>query len=93
VNKRNLALSIAAGLLGGILSSYVAPQMVHAQSQPPTEIRAQSFVLVNQDGVAFGTFSFDQHGRPQIVLRDQAGHNVWAVDGDHNWTYGRLDPK
>ena len=93
MNKRNLALSIAAGLLGGILSTYIAPQLVHAQSQPPSEIRAQCFTLVNRDGVALGTFSFDSVGRPRIVLRDEAGHNVWGVDGEHNWTYGRLDPK
>jgi hypothetical protein len=93
MKKANLALSIAAGLLGGLLSTYVAPQLVHAQSQPPPEIRAQCFTLVNKDGVTLGTFSFDTSGRPRIVLRDQSGHDVWAVDGEHNWTYGRLDPK
>ena len=93
MNKRNLALSLATGLLGGLISHYISPQLVHAQSQPPTEIKAQSFSLVNPDGVTLGTFSFDAQGRPRIVLKDQAGHPVWTVDGEHNWTYGRLDPK
>jgi hypothetical protein len=93
MNNRNLALSLAAGLLGGIISTYFSPQLVHAQSQPSSEVRAQCFTLVNQDGVALGSFSFDVLGRPKIVLRDKAGHEVWAVDGEHSWTYGRLNPK
>jgi hypothetical protein len=93
MNKRSLALSLAAGLLGGVASHFLSPQLVHAQSQAPAEIRARSFSLVNEDGTTLGTFSFDAQGRPKIVLRDQAGHEVWAVDGEHNWTYGRLQPK
>jgi len=93
MSKRSLALSLAAGLLGGLVSHFISPQLAHAQSQAPAEIKAQSFSLVNQDGVTLGTFSFDGLGRPRIVLRDQAGHQVWSVDGDHSWNYGRLEPK
>jgi len=41
----NLTLTLAVGLLGGLLSRYVAPTVVRAQTQtpPPKEIRAQKF--------------------------------------------------
>jgi hypothetical protein len=93
MKKWHLAASLAAGLLGALLSHYLSPQLVHAQSQAPTEIRAQAFNLVNQDGVTLGTFSLDESGRARIVLRDQAGHTVWAVEGEHSGNYGRLHPK
>jgi len=31
--KLNIGLSIAAGLLGGLLSHYISPALVHAQTQ------------------------------------------------------------
>jgi hypothetical protein len=81
MNKRNLVLSIAAGLAGGVISSYLRPVVAQAQSQPPQEIRAQRFTLVDQDGVALGMFSFDAAGHPQIVLRDRSGHQLWSAGG------------
>ena len=49
--KWNVGLSIAAGLLGGFLSHYISPVLVHEQAQAaPKEIRAQRFVLVNDSG-------------------------------------------
>ncbi len=79
MNGRILVLSVAAGLIGGAFSGYLRPTTVQAQSQAPSEIRAQRFTLVNQDGIALGSFSFDNSGRPQIVLRDRAGHEVWSA--------------
>ena len=35
--KLNLCLSIAAGLLGGFLSQYISPGLVHAQTQAPPQ--------------------------------------------------------
>ena len=48
--KLNVGLSLAAGLLGGFLTHYISPRLVHAQTQPAPikEIRAQGFVLVNE---------------------------------------------
>jgi hypothetical protein len=80
--KLNLGLSIAAGLLGGFLSHYVSPVMVHAQTQTaPKEIRAQRFVLVNDSGSPSGLFGFDQDGTPNVVLLDKTGKVLWSASG------------
>ena len=66
----NVALALAAGLLGGQLTHYIAPLAAFAQVQvPPSpapgvpnnrpitkEIRAQSFTLVDQADHTVGTF-------------------------------------
>jgi hypothetical protein len=77
----NLGLSLAAGLLGGILSHYAAPVLVHAQTQttPPKEIRAQRFVLVNDAGVPEGEFGIDKDGNASIQLLDKDGRVVWSA--------------
>ena len=79
--KLNLILALAAGLLGGLLSRYVAPMPVHAQAQTaaPKEIRAQSFVLVNAQGVALGLMGFDPQGRPVIKLVDERGRTLFSA--------------
>ena len=91
MNKRNLVLSMVAGLAGGALASYCGsvfrPEVAHAQSPATEEIRAQRFTLVNQEGVALGSFSFDDVGRPQIILRDRFGHDAWRLVGDHVETH------
>ena len=63
--KLNLGLSLAAGLLGGLLSGvffhYVTPTIVHAQTpEPPKtevvpqQVSAHTFVLVNDAGKTVG---------------------------------------
>lgn len=81
--KLNLGLSIAAGLLGGFLSHYVSPTLVHAQSQnaPPKQITAQSFWLVNEQGVPSGVFGFEKDGTPSIKLFDKFGKVIWMENG------------
>jgi predicted transcriptional regulator len=81
--KLNLGLSLAAGVLGGILSHYIAPKSVLAQSPvaPPKEITAQSFVLVNSKGAPFGTFGFEKDGAASIKLFDASGKVLWSEDG------------
>jgi hypothetical protein len=84
VRQLSLALAFAAGLAGGVLSHYVWPQPVHAQSQNPKEIRAQSFVLEDANGKTFGTFSVEAP-RPRgrltaggsIRLFDDRGREIW----------------
>jgi len=83
MNKRSLLLSIAAGLVGGMVPLILQPLTAHAESQAPEEIRAQRFTLVDNRGTTFGSFSFDESGRPQIVIRDRSGHEVWKFVGEH----------
>ena len=94
-HKMNLAFALAAGLFGGLLSHYVWPQPVQAQSQAPApkEIRAQSVVLVNDKGTVLGTFAYDE-GSPQgagiplslagpsIRLFDTSGREIWRAGGN-----------
>ena len=73
--------SLAAGLLGGILSHYAAPVLVHAQTQtaPAKEISAQRFVPVNAAGVSEGEFGIDKDGNASIQLLDKDGRVVWSA--------------
>jgi hypothetical protein len=79
--KLNVGLSVAAGLLGGLLSHYISPEVVHAQVQPAPqkEIRAQSFVLVDGQGATAGVLGFDKSGNADIELFDRAGKVIWSA--------------
>jgi hypothetical protein len=70
--KLNFALSLAVGLLGGVLSRWIMPIPVLAQTPGqvppapspaatpvPKDIRAQRFTVVNADGRVLGTFGID----------------------------------
>ena len=71
--KQTLILSLAAGLTGGIFSRYLAPEMVHAQTQTPApkEISAQSFALLDANGNRFGALTVSPTGRWAIALTYQ----------------------
>ena len=79
----NVTLALAAGLLGGLFSRYLAPTPALAQSQTPApaprEVRAQSFILVNKQGTPFGRIGFDSDGLPLITLVDQDGRPIWST--------------
>jgi hypothetical protein len=85
----NLGLSLAAGLLGGILSHYAfTPSIVHAQAQNtpaapavPQEIRAQRFVLMNEKGEVGGIIGFDTQGAPTIRLYHDGEETYYAGAG------------
>lgn len=79
MSKTTIALAFAAGLLGGLASRYLSPQPVHAQTLA-AEIRAQRFVLVNEQGVVLGTLS-EQTGRAALRLFDTNGQEVWSAGG------------
>jgi hypothetical protein len=57
----SVALALAAGLLGGVLTRYITPPAAFAQNQAPAtkEIRAQSFTLVDSSNRTVGTFTVD----------------------------------
>lgn len=106
-NKLTIAVALAAGLAGGMLTRFIAPPPVFAQAfqtpgpQPPAaqtpaaqtptdEIRAKSFVLVDQANRAVGTFTVDPdfaggarvgRGMGQVVLKDANGKVVWRAGG------------
>lgn len=77
--RTTVALALAAGFLGGIASQYIMPAPVWAQAQTsvPREIRAHTFVLVDEAGVSRGVFGFDKNRRPTIELMDVQGH-TWG---------------
>lgn len=79
MSKSIVALAFAAGLLGGAASRYLAPQPVHADSGG-REVRAQSFVLINDHGNVLGTFSAEA-GRSVLKLYDGTGREIWSVGG------------
>jgi hypothetical protein len=65
MQKTTIAVALAAGLVGGVISRYISPapvlaQQAQAPTQAPVELRAQRFSLVNPDGLVMGTFTIDQ---------------------------------
>ena len=86
MTKLNVVACAAAGLLGGVLSHYIWTQPVQAQARipDPKEVRAQSFVLVNDKGQVEGVFSFEESkpGRSSVKLFDGKGHEIWRAGGD-----------
>jgi len=88
--NKNVIVALIAGLLGGLVTRYISPPPAFAQNQPPVakEIRAQSFVLVDQSDHAVGTFMAEPvRGTPgpftpiRIVLRDFTGREIWSAGG------------
>ena len=83
MKKLHLTLSLAAGLLGGLLSHSLTSTVAHAQTEPPPpkELRAQSFALVDDKGHVFATISIDQpQGRSgHIKLFDANGREIWSA--------------
>jgi hypothetical protein len=89
-----VTLALAAGLVGGLLSRYVAPPSAFAQDKAKVtkEVRAQSFTLVDPSDHAVGTFTFDPGPLAQsgpntipfsvggrVILRDSNGREIWSA--------------
>ena len=91
--KTTLALAVAAGFMGGIVSQRILPTPVRAQEQAsvPQEIRAHKFVLVDDAGVDRGVFGFNWKGAPDIEMMDAKGH-IWVprYQGNDPWHRGML---
>ena len=80
MNRTTIALAFVAGLAGGMLSHYLSPEPVHAQALTPKEVRAGSYVLVNEKGTVLATLS-DDNGRPCFRLFDDHGREIWSAGG------------
>jgi hypothetical protein len=89
-----VAMCLAAGLSGGLISRYVNPPVAFAQDQqPPTsEIRAQAFVLTDQSGkplakLVAGAGAVQNPSKaswqlePKILLLDMDGRQLWSAGG------------
>jgi len=100
----NIGLALAAGVLGGLLSRNITVPSVHAQSQDPKELRAQSFTLTDSAGHVLGTFTTRPALPPgtrlpsdpriavpsNVVLLGPAGNEMWSVSADPFRPVGRL---
>ena len=98
----NVTLALAAGLLGGQLTHYIAPLAAFAQVQvPPSpapgvpnnrpitkEIRAQSFTLVDQADHTVGTFTVEP--APPVRRDFKVGARIVLRDssGREIWSAG-----
>jgi hypothetical protein len=87
--KFNIALALAAGLIGGVLSRNLSPPSVHAQAQnqAPSEIRAQSITLIDAQGRVAGIFTSREAAAfpnrfPRIVLLDRVGNVIWSATSE-----------
>ena len=83
MKRLNLVLALASGLVGGVASRYIAPPSVQAESPatPVAEVRARSFLLVNDEGAVVGRFAAESGGKPAIRLFDCSGHEIWSAEG------------
>jgi hypothetical protein len=72
-------LALGAGLMGGLLSQYIAPLPAFAQTQAQREIKAQSFVLVDDKANIVGTFRPSADRTPTVVLLDRNGREIWRA--------------
>lgn len=80
--KLNISLALAAALSGFLVSRYVIPTPALAQSEPPKQITAQSFILVDENSNIVGTFkpSPKSDQPPTVVLLDRTGREIWRAD-------------
>jgi predicted ABC-type sugar transport system permease subunit len=81
---RTLALSLAlmAGFLGGTLSEYITLPPVLAQPGTSRNIKAQSFVVVDDKNNIVGTFQASADriaSAPTVILLDRNGKEIWRA--------------
>ena len=97
--KLNLAIAVAAGFAGGMLSHQIWPVPVHAQSASGAVIRSAESLrlpvyLVNESGAVAASFTIDGDGQPNIKLFDAkpaAGGNGDAPNVPHAIWSARSD--
>lgn len=83
--KITTALAVLAGFAGGAMSHYLmVPMPVRAQApvQASPEIRAQKFVLIDENGTARGVFGFQNDGTPAIQVNFGKPKGLFKPIGD-----------
>lgn len=83
-NKLTIAVALAAGLAGGILTRYISPPPVFAQAPPAAqtqtsvadEVRAKNFVLVDQNNNVVGTFTVEPASDHPLALGTGSGPHI-----------------
>jgi hypothetical protein len=73
--KLNLALSLAAGFVGGMLLQVSAPRLVHAQAPSSVVVGAAQTLqlpvfVVNESGAVVASLTMDSDGQPNFKLFD-----------------------
>jgi hypothetical protein len=95
--KWTLPLALAAGFVGSALFHGLSLVSVHAQvpSASPKELRARSFVLVDDSDTVLGRFAV---GNPSIGFRGRVrpkfGYiQLFDSSGNEIWTSGFMAPR
>jgi hypothetical protein len=75
-----IAFALIAGLVGGLVTRYIAPPTALAQNQAPgtKEIRAERFTLVDGRDRTVGTFMVE----PEVPSVPDAGNSTPATDSE-----------
>jgi hypothetical protein len=92
--KATVVLAFVAGLTGGIVSQRInTPVYAQAPTSATKEIRADKFVLVDDNGLPRGAFGIGTKldGRPVLEVIDNKG-NVWRARMDTAAVFGRGKP-
>jgi hypothetical protein len=74
--RTTFILAVAAGFIGGIVSQHLALTPVFAQGSTPAakEIRAEKFVIVDENGLPRGAFGINpKDGWPTIEFTGATG--------------------
>jgi hypothetical protein len=85
--QTTVILALAAGFIGGIVSQHLALPSVFAQAPTPAakEIRAEKFVIVDENGLPRGAFGINpKDGWPIIEFtgeKEQLRRVTWYAAG------------
>ena len=89
-NKLTIAVAVVAGLAGGMLTRFIAPPPAFAQAPaqtaqgPSDEVRARSFVLVDNRNNPVATFVAGSGRGTEsgvVELKDPGGNVIWRAGG------------
>ncbi len=92
--KSTVVFAFAAGLAGGIVSQriFVSPVYAQAPTSAPSEIRAERFVIVDDNGLPRGAFGFStKDDWPILEITDKKGH-AWQARLQSSAFFGNAKP-